>query len=107
MWLWTAITNVESRGADVAKAMLGADRRKVVISDRCMSCAQVKRRQVCPPHLLRDSRASIDWGGEAGGVGRRLLDRSDALSRCWHQVRDGTLARSSFRLSVSRMRGSL
>jgi transposase len=46
----------------------------------------------------------IDRGGEPGEVGRRLLGHSDALFRRWHRVRDGTLARSSFRLYVSRLR---
>ena len=46
----------------------------------------------------------IDRGGEAGEVGRRLLDHSEVLFRWWHRVRDGTLARSSFRLYVSWLR---
>ena len=49
----------------------------------------------------------IDRGGGAGEVGRRLLDHSDVLFRWWHRVRDGTLARSSFRLYVSWLRDSL
>ncbi|QDV36212.1 IS66 family transposase [Tautonia plasticadhaerens] len=114
MWLWAAITKgatgftiAKSRGAAVAKAMLGTDRRKVVISDRFKSYAWVKRRQFCWAHLRRDFQAMIDRGGEAGEVGRRLLDRSDALFRWWHRVRDGTLARSSFRLYVSWLRDCL
>src|SRR4051812_2209600 len=58
-------------------------------------------------HLRRDFQAMIDRGGEAGGVGRRLLDHSDALFRWWHRVRDGTLARSSFRLYASWVRQCL
>ena len=46
----------------------------------------------------------IDRGGGAAEVGQRLLDHSDALFRWWHRVRDGTLARSSFRLYVSWLR---
>ena len=46
----------------------------------------------------------IDRGGEAGEVGRRLLDHSDILFGWWHRVRDGTLARSSFRLYGSWLR---
>jgi len=40
----------------------------------------------------------IDRGGEAGEVGQRLLEHSDVLFRSWHRWRDGTPARSSFRL---------
>lgn len=111
VWLWAAITEgatvftiARSRGADVAGGLLGTDRRKAVISDRFKSYARVKRRQFCRAHLRRDFRAMIDRGGEAGEVGRRLLDHSDVLSRWWHRVRDGTLARSSFRLHGSWLR---
>ncbi len=114
MWLWAAITKgatvftiAKSRGAEVARGLLGTDRRKVVISDRFKSYAWVKRRQFCWAHLRRDFQAMIDRGGEAGEVGRRLLDHSDVLFRWWHRVRDGTLARSSFRLYVSWLRDCL
>ena len=43
-------------------------------------------------------------GGALDHRGRRLLDHSDVLFRWWHRVRDGTLARSSFRLYVSWLR---
>jgi transposase len=111
MWLWAAVaksatvfTIARSRGADVAKAMLGTAARKVVISDRLKSYNWIKRRQPCWAHLRRDFQAMIDRGGEAAEVGRRLLDHSDALFRWWHRVRDGTLARSSFRLYASWLR---
>src|SRR4051812_40756284 len=111
MWLWAAVaksatvfTIAKSRGADIARSLLGTAARKVVISDRLKSYNWIKRRQYCWAHLRRDFQAMIDRGGEAGGVGRRLLDHSDALFRWWHRVRDGTLARPSFRLYVSRLR---
>jgi transposase len=58
-------------------------------------------------HLRRDFRAMIDRGGEPGEVGRRSLGHSDVLSRWWHRVRDGTPARSSFRLDASWLRDCL
>ena len=114
MWLWAAVTKsatvftiAKSRGAEVARGLLGTDRRKVVISDRFQSYAWVKRRQFCRAHLRRDFQAMIDRGGEPGEVGRRLLEHSDSLFRWWHRVRDGTLARSSFRVYVSWLRDCL
>jgi transposase len=114
MWLWVAVTKLAtvftiapSRGADVAKAMLGTAARKVVISDRLRSYNWIKRRQYCWAHLRRDFQAMIDRGGEAGEVGQRLMEHSDALFGWWHRVRDGTLARSSFRLYVSWLRACL
>ena len=114
MWLWAAITKgatvftiARSRGADIARGLLGTDARKVVISDRFKGYGWIKRRQFCWAHLRRDFQAMIDRGGEAGEVGRRLLDHSDVLFRWWHRVRDGTPARSSFRLYVSWLRDCL
>src|SRR3954468_3438042 len=111
MWLWAAVTKsatvftiARPRGADIARGLLGTDARKVVISDRFKGYGWIKRRQFCWAHLRRDFQAMIDRGGEAGEVGRRLLDHSDVLFRWWHRVRDGTLARSSFRLYVSWLR---
>jgi transposase len=114
MWLWAAVTEsatvftiAKSRGADVARGLLGAAARKVVISDRFKSYNWIKRRQYCWSHLRRDFQAMIDRGGEPGELGRRLLEHSDVLFRWWHRVRDGTLARSSFRLYVSWLRDCL
>ena len=114
MWLWAAVaksatvfTIAKSRGAEVAKGMLGTAARKVVISDRLKSYNWIKRRQYCWAHLRRDFQAMIYRGGEAGEVGQRLLDHSDVLFRWWHRVRDGTLARSSFRLYASWLRDCL
>jgi transposase len=111
MWLWVAVTKLvtvfliaPTRGAEVAKGMLGRDARKVVVSDRLKSYNWIKRRQFCWAHLRRDFQAMIDRGGEAGEVGRRLLEHSDALFEWWHRVRDGTLARSSFQSYVATMR---
>jgi transposase len=110
-WLWGAVTAMAtvftiatSRGAEVARAMLGTAAGKVVISDRFRSYNWIKRRQFCWAHLRRDFQAMIDRGGEAGEAGQRLLGHSDALFEWWHRVRDGTLARSSFQTYVATMR---
>src|SRR3954447_21063186 len=67
MWLWVAVTRLvtvftiaPSRGADVARDMLGTDDRKVVVSDRFRSYLWIKRRQYCWAHLRRDFQAMID-----------------------------------------------
>ena len=111
MWLWVAVTKLATvftiaptRGAEVARAMLGQAARKVVISDRLQSYRWIKRRQFCWAHLRRDFQAMIDRGGEAGEVGQQLMEHSDALFEWWHRVRDGTLARSSFQTYVATMR---
>jgi transposase len=110
-WLWGAVTDLvtvftiaTSRGAEVAKGMLGTAASKVVICDRFKGYMWIKRRQFCWAHLRRDFQAMIDRGGEAGEVGQQLMVHSDALFEWWHRVRDGTLSRSSFRTYVATMR---
>jgi transposase len=110
-WLWVAVTRLAtvftiapSRGADVAKAVLGTDAGKVVISDRLKSYGWIKRHQFCWAHLDRDFQAMIDRGGEPGEVGRLLLGHSSRLFGWWHRVRGGTMARSTFRAKVAMLR---
>jgi transposase len=110
-WLWGAVTRLvtvftiaTSRGADVAKGILGTDRRKGVISDRFKSDSWVKRRQCCWAHRNRDFQAMIDRGGESAEVGRLLLGHSERLFEWWHRVRDGTMARATLRTNVALMR---
>ncbi len=112
-WLWAAVTNsvtvfaiATSRGADVAKDLLGTDRRKVVISDRFKSYTWIKRRQFCWAHLDRDFQAMVDRGGESAEVGRLLLGHSERVFDWWHRVRDGTMARATLRTNVAFMRPS-
>jgi transposase len=113
MWLWGAVTGAvtvftiaPSRGADVARDILGTDARKVVVSDRLKSYGWIKRRQYCRAHLDRDFQAMVDRGGESAEVGRRLLGHSERLSDWWHRVRDGTMARATLRSKVAVMRSS-
>jgi transposase len=112
-WLWTAVTRgvtvftiATSRGAEVAKEMLGTAASKVVISDRLKSYSWVKRRQFCWAHLDRDFQAMVDRGGGSAEAGRRLLGHSERLFDWWHRVRDGTMARATFRSKVATMRFS-
>jgi transposase len=111
MWLWAAMTRAvtvftiaQSRGADVARELLGTDDRKVVVSDRFRSYLWIKRRQYCWAHLDRDFQAMIDRGGESAEAGRLLLGHSERLFDWWHRVRDGTMARATLRSKVAMMR---
>jgi transposase len=112
-WLWGAVTGLVtvftialSRGAAVARGILGTAAGKVVISDRFKSYSWIKRRQFCWAHLDRDFQAMIDRGGESAEVGRLLLGHSERLFDWWHRVRDGTMARASLRSKVDVMRYS-
>jgi transposase len=112
-WLWGVVTSfvtvfaiATSRGAEVARGLLGTDRRKVVISDRFKSYTWIKRRQLCWAHLKRDFQAMVDRGGESAEVGRLLLGHSERLFDWWHRVRDGTMARATLRSHVAILRFS-
>lgn len=48
----------------------------------------------------------VDRGGASAEVGRRLLGHSERLFDWWHRVRDGTMARSTFRSKVAMTRSS-
>ena len=103
----TAFTIAPTRGAEVAKTILGTAAAKVVISDRLKSYRWIRRRQFCWAHLRRDFQAMIDRGGEAAEVGRRLLGHSDRLFDWWYKVRDGTMSRCTLRSYVATMRFSV
>jgi transposase len=110
-WLWVAVSRTAtvfaiaaSRGAAVARGILGTATGMVVVSDRFPSYGWIETRQFCWAHLRRDFQAMIDRGGEAAEVGRRLLGHSDRLFHWWHRVRDGTMARSTLKGYTDPMR---
>lgn len=104
-WLWTATTSLVtvfvialSRGAKVAKAMLGKNWPGILVSDRwkAYDWVEMERRQLCWSHLMRRFQAFVDWGGPAAVVGKKLLDQARLMFQWWHRVRDGTLTRMGF-----------
>jgi transposase len=104
-WLWTATTGKvavfcidHSRGADVAKRLLGEDFAGVTVSDRWYgyNWLDVHRRQLCWAHLNRDFQDLVDRGADTRGIGLTLLRNSKRMFRWWHRVRDGTLSREDF-----------
>lgn len=112
-WLWTAATTLVtvfairlSRGAEVARELLGDVATSVVGSDRytVYSYLSLRHRQICWAHLKRTFEAFVERGGEAAGIGKTLLEQVETLFTWWHRVRDGTLERSSFKTYVSTLR---
>lgn len=104
-WLWVAATPLVTvflvdgkRGAVAAKALLG-EFSGVLVSDRwsAYNSWEVTTRQLCWAHLLRDFTAISERGGEAGRIGRRLLEEATEMFHLWHQLREGALERAHFR----------
>jgi len=106
-WLWVAVTawvtvflGRFSRGAGVARELLGERFRGILGTDRwtAYNWYTPRRRQVCWAPLLRDFEAMIGWGGRSAELGDALRVQAQRMFHSWHWVRDGPLTRSSFRV---------
>jgi len=100
-WEWAFVTAIAvlhiirpSRGADVVRALFGAARPRVWISDSLGSQrGHADVWQVCLAHLLRDAQYAIDGGDDGFSAAfRRLLLRAIAIGRRREALRDTTLA---------------
>ncbi len=100
-WEWVFVTAAcllhiirSSRGAGVVRALFGAMRPQVWISDSLGSQrGHADRWQACLAHLLRDAQYAIDCGdGGFSTAFRRLLLRAIAIGRRRGDLRDSTLA---------------
>jgi transposase len=112
-WLWAAVTAHlalflvrMSRGAKVAKELLGAAFAGILISDRWSAYAwvDVARRQLCWAHLLRQFRGFQDYGPEASAIGQPLELLTETMFHAWHRVRDGTMTRAAFQKLMTPLR---
>lgn len=109
-WLWTVVTSVAvvfavrlSRGAKVAKELLGEQFKGLLVTDRWSGYRWVglAQRQLCWAHLIRDFQKLADSRGPAVAIGKALGEQADLLFRAWHQVRDGTSTRTQFQAEVT------
>jgi transposase len=114
-WLWVAVTEyltlfevVASRGAAVAKRLLGDLGDRIVTTDRYSSYnwLPLYRRQLCWAHLRRDFQAMIDRHNAGTAVGQELLCWTECVFHWWYRVRDGTLRRSTFTTYIHEIRPS-
>jgi len=105
-WLWVATTASlavflisKSRGAQVAKALLGEAFAGILISDRwsAYGWVDVAQRQLCWAHMLRHFIGFQAHGPEASAIGRALQLLTETMFHVWHRVRDGTMTREEFR----------
>jgi transposase len=99
-WTWVAVASSvavflirASRGAKIAKELLGESFLGTLISDRCAAYAWVKKRQLCWSHLIRDFVKIAERSGAASRVGLFLLAYSKRLFRYWHRFREGKFTR--------------
>jgi transposase len=112
-WLWVAVAGHlavflirQSRGAAVAKELLGEGFRGHLVTDRWSAYTWVdpQRRQICWSHLERDFTGFVERGGRGGLIGAELLLKSKRMFKLWHRVRDGTLKRRTFQRRMEPIR---
>lgn len=115
-WLWTAVAPLAtlflirtSRAAEVARELIGADFKGIVITDRYTSYHWIKQtlRQFCRAHLLRDFQAMIDVGGQAAEIGAVLKKQGQLLIHQWKKWKAGTITRATFKRHASRIRNEI
>ena len=102
--LWVAATALvavfliaESRSKKVAQWILGKGFKGIVVADRARAhwWLGVERWQVCWSHLQRNFQSWVDRGGEAGEVGKQLLEYTATLFQLLRRVRGGALQRGA------------
>jgi transposase len=112
-WLWAAVAAwvtvfhvADRRSGKVARQLLGPGYRHVASTDRynAYHWLPARQRQVCWAHLQRDFQAMAERGGDSHRLGEELLCCAEELFHWWHRVRDGTLARSTFRRYMAELR---
>ena len=99
-WEWVFVTSAcvlhiirPSRGATVVRALFGAQRPRVWVSDSFGSQrGHGELWQMCLAHLLRDAQYAIDCGDDGFSAAlKRLLLRAVAIGRRRDKLRDTTL----------------
>jgi transposase len=70
----------------------------ILVSDRAteLNFWAIERRQICWAHLLRRFVAFSERPGDAGALGRQLLDYTGLLFEYWHDYKAGKLDRETF-----------
>jgi transposase len=111
-WLWVAVTQWvtvflihASRGTVAARELLGRF-AGYLVTDRwnAYNAWPVRMRQICWSHLIRDFTGFLERGKRSAPIGEALLREARKMFALWRRVRDGTLARSTFRTYLGPIR---
>lgn len=101
-WMWVAATPLVSvflirfsRGAEVAKELLGQKFCGWLVSDRwhAYTWVEVLRRQLCWAHLERDITKISERGGRSEEIGNAILEYVQAMWHLWHCFTSGERGR--------------
>ena len=108
-WLWGAVAGTlcvfmmnVSRGAKVAKTLLGEMFAGILITDRhgAYTWVAASRRQLCWAHLKRDFQKMVDRGGTSQPIGERLLHLLKRLFDLWQEVKADKLDLAQFQTAM-------
>ena len=111
-WVWTFVADTvtvfacrTSRAGDVLDDLLGKDFGGTIHCDRAKMYWRFGRLQWCWAHLKRDIQALIDAPCHTKKrLGHGLMRQTKELFGLWKRVRDGTIARSTFRQRMQPIR---
>jgi transposase len=115
-WLWVMVTPLVSyfavclsRSSTVCQQLLGDAFSGIVSSDRFSGYTWVDlaQRQLCWAHLKRDFTKIAEREGIAGELGSALLEQQRLLFEQWYRVRDGTLTRAEFAVTIQPIREAI
>ena len=115
-WLWTALTATvsvfvlrTSRGAKIAKELLGEAFRGILVSDRysAYSWVAAAHRQVCWSHLLRDFEKIAERGGESAEIGNALLFWAAEMFSLWDRFKTAAISRATLRQNMAPIRSMI
>lgn len=112
-WLWVAVSTVatvfqvaRSRGGKVAREILGDSFAGHVVTDRWSGYGwvDVKQRQLCWAHLLRDLMGMTERDDTGARIAAQILTEAEKMLEWWGRVRDGTLERPDFQRRMKPIR---
>jgi len=115
-WVWTAATKLvavflvrSSRGAIVAKELLGAAFQGILVSDRWngYNWVPAERRQLCWAHLIRDFKKIAERGGRSEEIGNAILEYAYKMFSLWHLHRQGKRGRKWLQRKMGPIRESI
>lgn len=101
-WMWVAATTWVSvflircsRGAEVAKELLGENFRGWLVSDgwHAYTWVEVLRRQLCWAHWERDITKIAERGERSEEIGNAILEYVQQMWHLWHRFTSGERSR--------------
>ena len=115
-WMWVAATTMVSvflirfsRGAAVAKELLGEHFRGWLVSDRwhAYTWVDVLRRQLCWAHLERDITKIAERGERSEEIGNAILEYVQRMWHLWHRFKSGERSRPWLQSKMRPIRGAV